>query len=88
MLGLPRQQQQQLQESHAVPVPSVPPRRAGVTDGRWDAADEAAVAEAQRDAVRIERQRLKAGGGEVVLGRTLEELQALVTEMGQVSIWA
>ena len=68
----------------AAPAVSVPPRRAGVTDGPWDRADAAAVREALADAAKIERQRVRLGGGEVVLGQTLEQLQALVTEMGQV----
>ncbi|PRW33242.1 ribosomal RNA large subunit methyltransferase N isoform A [Chlorella sorokiniana] len=62
---------------------TVPPRRQGVTDGRWDQADELAVKEALDDAEKLERQYAKHSGGEVILGRTLEELAALMASLGQ-----
>ena len=45
---------------------TMPPRRAGVTDGVWDRNDEVAVAEALDDAEKLERQYKKysAEGGE------------------------
>ena len=51
----------------AAPAASLPPRRAGVTDGRWDRADELAVAEALEDAEKLERQYAKLGGGACLL---------------------
>ncbi len=45
---------------------TVPPRRAGVTDGRWDQADELAVREALEDAEKLERQYAKHSGGELL----------------------
>ncbi|PSC68805.1 ribosomal RNA large subunit methyltransferase N [Micractinium conductrix] len=62
---------------------TVPPRRAGVTDGRWDDQDELAVSEALEDAEKLERQYAKYAGGEVILGRSQEELVALMASMGQ-----
>lgn len=50
------------------PGATVPPRRAGVTDGRWDRADEQAVAEALEDAEKLDRQYAKLGGGAWGLG--------------------
>ncbi|KAL4440001.1 hypothetical protein ABPG75_003002 [Micractinium tetrahymenae] len=68
----------------AGPSATVPPRRAGVTDGAWDQQDELAVREALEDAEKLDRQYLKyGGGGEVILGRTQEELAALMAAVGQ-----
>ncbi|GAB4823741.1 hypothetical protein N2152v2_010787 [Parachlorella kessleri] len=62
---------------------TAPPRKTGVTDGIWDKQDAEAVKEALQDADKIARQFHKYGSGEVVLGRSLEELQVLVKAAGQ-----
>ncbi|KAI3431690.1 hypothetical protein D9Q98_004736 [Chlorella vulgaris] len=63
---------------------TAPPRRPGVTDGAWDAQDELAMQEALEDAQKLERQYLKHGTeGEVILGRSQEELVALLAAVGQ-----
>ena len=51
--------------------PTLPPRPKGITDGKWDKADEAAVQQALDDAEKIARQALKYGAGEVILAQTL-----------------
>ena len=67
----------------APPAPSLPPRAPRITDGRWDKHDDAAVRQALEDASKITRQAAKLGGGEVLLARTLEDLQALAAADGQ-----
>jgi len=64
-------------------APSLPPRPIGITDGVWDSADAAAVDQALLDADKIVRQAQKYGSGEVLLARTLEDLQALAVADGQ-----
>lgn len=62
----------------------MPPRREGVTEGDWDKNDELAVQEALDDAEKLERQYAKSVvGSEVILGRTQEELAALMKSLEQ-----
>lgn len=69
--------------SPSPPLPSLPPRPAGITDGKWDRADADAVQQALADAEKITRQAQKYGAGEVLLARTLDELKALAAADGQ-----
>lgn len=64
--------------------PTLPPRPPSVTDGPWDAADQAAVQQALSDAAKLARQKEKfqVGGG-VILTTPLEELKRLAEEDGQ-----
>eukprot|EP00873_Tetraselmis_striata_P011074 jgi/Tetstr1/431338/TSEL_021029.t1 len=61
------------------------PRKEGVTDGRWRRADAEAVKEAIEDGRRIVERNMgrKGPGGEILLGRSLEELQEFVEAAGQ-----
>lgn len=65
------------------PAPTLPPRLPGVSDGKWDEADEKAVQNALEDASKLQRQSDKYGCGKVILGRTHEELVELAAEHGQ-----
>lgn len=64
--------------------PTLPPRPPNVTDGSWDAADQAAVDQALRDAAKLAKQKekLQIGGG-VILTTPLDELKRLAEEDGQ-----
>lgn len=64
---------------------SLPPRRADVTDGVWDQADQRAVQQALEDADKIHKQSKKYGSGDVILARTIEEVTSLTTAHGQPS---
>lgn len=48
----------------SAPVPTMPPRKPGVTDGEWDRQDIEAVSEALKDAAKISREFHKYGSGE------------------------
>ena len=67
----------------SLPLPSLPPRPANITDGTWDRADADAVKQALADADKIARQAQKYGAGEVLLARTLDELKAIAAADGQ-----
>ncbi|KAK9915952.1 hypothetical protein WJX75_006384 [Coccomyxa subellipsoidea] len=60
------------------------PRQPGVTEGPWDRADVVAVKEALRDSQQASTSGRTAGaGGQVLLGKTLEELQEFAKAQGQ-----
>jgi len=74
-----------LASSQEPPTATLPPRPLGVTDGPWDRADADAVRQALQDAAKISRQSEKYGGGDVILGKTPEELTTLAAADGQPS---
>ncbi|KAL0020893.1 hypothetical protein WJX77_007989 [Trebouxia sp. C0004] len=63
--------------------PTFVPRRDGITDGKWDQRDEAAVEIALQDAQKASRRRSASQPGTVLLGQTVEELGQLAKDTGQ-----
>lgn len=68
---------------HVQAEPTFVPRTEGITDGKWDQQDEAAVNAALQDAQKVVRKRSAAQPDTVLLGQSVEELSQLAKDTGQ-----